>query len=142
MTYEEFIDQVEQQTIIRSRDQAVEATRVTLETLGERLSLHRTELRHLVSQVPDELKGLLRRRTGRDHYTLEEFFRRVAARLGVGYPEAFARAHAVLGVLRQMIPEGERKHILGELPAEFKELIQGEGEPPVPKIYTGVQPEE
>jgi uncharacterized protein (DUF2267 family) len=85
----------------------VRATEATLETLGERLYLHRTEGRHLASQLPKELEEYLLKRQGSGHYLLEEFYNRVSARMDTGYPHAVNRARAVMAVLREAVASGE-----------------------------------
>jgi uncharacterized protein (DUF2267 family) len=38
---------------------------------------------------------------------------------------AIERAKAVAGVLQETLPEGEWKHIIAEMPKEYRELLVG-----------------
>jgi len=131
MQYDEFIERVQERAHLESLEEAVRATEATLETLGERLYLHRTERRHLASQLSKELEEYLLKRRGSGHYLLEDFYNRVSARMDVGYPHAVNRARAVMAVLREAVASGEWEHIQSELPDEYGELL-GE-EPDIPE---------
>jgi uncharacterized protein (DUF2267 family) len=130
MEYKIFIEHVQERAGLDSQAAAVGATRATLETLGERLQMHRTERGHLASQLPDELKDDLMRRDHTGRYLLEDFYSLVASRADVGFPDAVRQAQAVMGVLRQAIAPGEWEHIRSSLPDAFDELLGNE--PPGP----------
>jgi uncharacterized protein (DUF2267 family) len=125
MKHQEFIEQVQERPPIETREQAVRATQAVLETLGERLYLHRRERRHLVSQLPQDLKDFLRERKGSSHYSLEEFYNRVGARADVHHSDAVALSRAVIAVLRSVIPPGEWAHLVGEMPHDYDKLLVG-----------------
>jgi len=135
MQYDEFIKRVQERANLESLEEAVRATEATLETLGERLYLHRTERRHLASQLPKELGEYLLKRQGDGHYLLEEFYNRVSARMDVGYPHAVNRAQAVIAVLRAAVASGEWEHIQSKLPDEYDELLGEEPEIPEASSY-------
>jgi uncharacterized protein (DUF2267 family) len=78
MRYDEFVDRVLEKSGLDSREQAMDITKATLETLGEQLD--RTVRRGVASQLPDELKELLLNRADGDQYQLQEFYQRVGAR--------------------------------------------------------------
>lgn len=139
MRYHEIIRRVQEEMGFDSAEEAVKAMRATLSALGE--CLYRTERRHLASQLPKEAADFLeeyvdsevtRRPTG--CVTLEEFYDRVAARASVSRSGGVDRARAVASVLRDLLPEGEWKHIIEELPKSYGELL-GE-QPPSPASPT------
>jgi uncharacterized protein (DUF2267 family) len=128
MKYDDFMNRVQDQAGIESKDEAIRLTRATLETLGERL--YRSQRDDLTAQLPNELNGFLRARvfpetTPRDvdRFTLEEFYNRVNARAGLGYPRAVAGVKVVMAVLRQAIAAGEWEDLRSELPDEYAEIL-------------------
>lgn len=56
-------------------------------------------------------------------FALEEFYNRVTARAGAGYPAAVEQAKAVMATLREAIPAGEWQDLRQELPDEYEELL-------------------
>jgi uncharacterized protein (DUF2267 family) len=121
MHYEAFIEQVQQRTGLDSTEEATQATRATLQTLGERLS--KTETEKLAAQLPDPLKAYLLLQPETQRFSLEEFFNRVSAREDVGRPHAIAHARAVFGVLREAVSAGELEDVKRELAPEYAELL-------------------
>jgi uncharacterized protein (DUF2267 family) len=128
MRYHEFVHQVQEQGGLESRDEAERAIRAVLSSLGE--CLYRTERRHLASQLPKKAKAFLSEyadsgvtRQGAACLTLQEFYDRVGARADVTRSHAIERAKAVAAVLRDLLPEGEWRHIISEMPKEYRELL-------------------
>lgn len=125
MQFDEFINRVQEQTSLDTREEAVAVTRAVLETLGERLD--RKVSNGVAAQLPDELKGfLLTRQDNIDRYPLEEFYNRVGARADLKYQDATERTVQVFSVLRQAITAGEVQDIQADLPSEFEELFEKE----------------
>jgi uncharacterized protein (DUF2267 family) len=124
MQYNEFIEQVQHRSGLHSAEEATQAIRATLQTLGERLS--KTETEKLAAQLPNPLKSYLLLQPETQRFTLEEFFNRVSAREDVGRPHAIAHARAVFGVLREAVSAGELEDVKRELPPEYAEFL-GEG---------------
>ena len=124
MRYDEFIDRVLEKSGLDSRERAIELTKATLETLGERLD--RTVRRGVASQLPDELKELLLSRGDGDSYQLQEFYQRVGARADTNYQNAAKRAKAVLSVLQEAISAGEVQDMVDSLPEGYATLFDGE----------------
>lgn len=129
MRYHELVRRVQEQGGFDSREQAEVAIKATLSSLGE--CLYRTERRHLASQLPKEAKGFLDeyvdsevRRPGAACLTLQEFYDRVGARAGVTRTRAKERAKAVAAVLEEALPEGEWRHIVLEMPKEYRGLLR------------------
>ncbi len=128
MRYDEFIDQVQQRTGLESRDKAVQITRATLGTLGERI--YRSTLDGIAAQLPDKLKEIIRARTHPemtpqdvDRYSLNEFYNRVNARADLGTLETSKEAKAVISVLRDAVAAGEWADLRADLPEEYDQLL-------------------
>ena len=128
MRYHELVRRVQEEGGFASPDEAVTAIRATLSALGE--CLYRTERRHLASQLPQEAKDLLHeyvdsevRRPPARCLTLQEFYDRVGARANVTRTRAMEKARAVAGVLEDVLPAGEWRHIVEEMPKEYRELL-------------------
>lgn len=135
MRYHELVQRVQEEGGLGSRDEAVTAIRATLSSLGE--CLYRTERRHLASQLPKQAKEYLYEyidsevtRQAASCHTLQEFYDRVGARADVTRSRAMKQARAVTAVLQETLPEGEWKHIISEMPKEYRGLLVGE--PPSP----------
>lgn len=125
MQFDDFINRVQDQTKLETREEAIEITRAVLETLGERLD--RKVRNGVVAQLPDELKDfLLARGDHTDRYGLIEFYNRVGARADLKHEAAATRTRQVVSVLRQAIPAGEVQDILEDLPSEYEELFEKE----------------
>lgn len=124
MKHDEFIGQVQHRARLSSRGEAERATRVTLETLAERLA--GGEAKDLAAQLPQEIGEHLRGEwSGRgERFSLDEFFRRVSLREGVDLPEALYHARAVIEVLSEAVSKGEIDDVRAQLPAEFNRLFE------------------
>jgi uncharacterized protein (DUF2267 family) len=68
--------------------------------------------------------------TNPHRFNLQEFYQRVAARAGLGYPAAVKSSQAVIQVLRQAIAEGELAGLFAQLPADYEELRTGQPQTP------------
>lgn len=123
MRYDEFIQRVADRTGL-SADRAEALTRATLITLGERIS--GGEAQDLASQLPKDLQSAL---TPSDElaegFDLDEFVRRVKARAGTDdQDEARDGARAVFLTLGEAVTGGELRHVLSQLPEEFREFAE------------------
>ena len=120
----EFVGQVRSGARLASVEQALNATRATLETLAERLGAD--DSRHLAAQLPDGIGQYL---DGRDavaeSFSPEEFLQRISAREGVGPTDSVQHARAVLDALRHAVPPGEIRGVLDHLPADYAPLFEG-----------------
>lgn len=124
MQMNEFVGQVQDGARLASLEQALNATRATLETLAERLGAD--DSRHLAAQLPDGIGQYLGSRDAvAEPFSSDEFLKRIGAREGVGTPAADHHARAVLGALRQAVPSGEMQSVLGHLPADYARLFSG-----------------
>ena len=118
--YERFLSIVEQGTGL-GRDAARHATRVTLETLAERIS--RGEARDLAEQLPPELAPWIATQQDAQAFGVDEFIRRVAAREQVDLDTAERHARVVFAALGQAVSADELADLLSELPREFAPLL-------------------
>lgn len=132
MRYDEFIDRVQEGAELDSRQSAVDITKATLGTLGERL--YRTEREDLAAQLPDELKSYFtlettarQSRESLEPYGLEDFYIRVSARADdLTVVQVIPQAQAVIQVLRSAISDGSWQSLKASLPPEYDELLTGE----------------
>lgn len=136
MDYNEFIRHVQERADLGSPAEALAAIDATLGTLGELLS--KTERDDLAAQLHKPLKEYLYKWIERPHasmrphrFSLEEFYNRVSARSGAGYPAAVKQSLAVMGVLQEAVSQGEMADILGELPSDYEELFTGKPRGPL-----------
>lgn len=121
MQYDDFIDRVQQRAGLTSQQEAVDAIRATLETLGERLS--RMETRQLATQLPKDLRAYFHPKHESQVFPVDEFFNRVSARAHVRRAEAVAEARAVIGVLREAVAAGEIEDVRLELAPGYDALF-------------------
>ena len=124
MQTDEFTRRVQERARLAAGDEALKIIAATLETLAERLP--RNERTDLAAQLPEQLRGYLQRRPDTDRFSLEEFYNRVAARSGLGPPQAIEQAHVVLQVLQEAVSAGQLDRIRQQLPGQFGELFSGE----------------
>ena len=125
MQFDDFIQKVQEQTRLATREESIVITRAVLETLGERLD--RKVRNGVEAQLPKELKDfLLARVESTDQYELAEFYNRVAARADLKHQNGIEHTRQVLSVLRQAIARGEIRDILESLPGEYEELFKHE----------------
>src|SRR5439155_18997561 len=105
--YDEFIAQVQRRTDLHTKDEAVQATRAVLETLGERLV--GGEPKDLAAQLPTEIANYLQQPLAGSGVplTLDDFFMRVAEREGSELAEATFHARVVLGLVAEVVTMGE-----------------------------------
>jgi len=133
MRYHEFVEQVQEEGGFDSQDGALKAIEATLSSLGE--CLYRTERRHLASQLPKPFEEALYAyvdsevtRQGAACLSLQEFYDRVGARADVTRGVAIEQANAVTAVLERVLPEGEWRHIILEMPKAYHGLLTRESD--------------
>jgi uncharacterized protein (DUF2267 family) len=103
--------------------QAVSATRATLETLAERI--HRGEASDAAAQLPPELAVYLENaREDPDNFSAQEFVKRVAAREEADVPDAAYHARVVLDVLSEALTAPELAQVRGQLPDDYDALFE------------------
>lgn len=136
MEYSEFVNRVQETAELESPKQALAVIEATLGTLGELLS--KADRDNLAAQLHKPLKECLHRWIERPggparphHFNLEEFYNRVSARSGAGYPTAVRGSLAVMSVLQQAVSQGEIADLLDELPSDYEELLTGRPKGPM-----------
>lgn len=131
MQFHDFLGQVQHRAKMASLDEALRATRVTLETLAERLGGREPE--NLGAQLPEEIAIFLKREgsTAAERFSSDEFLRRVSEREGVDLPVSVYHVRVVLEVLQEAVSPGEINDVLDQLPPDYRRLFAGsQGEMP------------
>jgi uncharacterized protein (DUF2267 family) len=126
MDYHDFMGLVQHRAQLASFEDAVTATRVTLEVLSERMAGGAPE--NLAAQLPREVGIFL---TGPQsgsgsRFSLAEFDQLVAVREGKNLPTASFHARAVMSVVRDAVSPGEFAHARAQLPSEYGPLFDAE----------------
>jgi uncharacterized protein (DUF2267 family) len=123
MQTQEFLGQVQTKAHLATLDEALRATRATLETLAERLGPD--EARHLGAQLPREIQPFLS--DGGipmpERFSSDEFLLRVCAREGIDLPDSTHHARAVIEVLTEAVTPGEVGDVFGRLPDDYRRLF-------------------
>ncbi len=126
MTYDEFIEQVQQRAKLHSRSEAEQATRAVLETLAERVAGEEVET--LAEQLPPELGIYLRetRRNPAEKFSLDEFFSRVNEREGARLEDSIFHTRVVCLLLSEIEDNDTIVSLREQLPGEFRHLFKVE----------------
>jgi uncharacterized protein (DUF2267 family) len=119
--YDEFIAEVRNLAELDTNEEAEKAARATLETLKERLAGN--EPSNLAAQLPEELQGSLEGTGGRESFSVEDFYDRVAQKEGVEHDEAVTHARAVATVLQTAVTGGEIDDVRSQLGNGYEELF-------------------
>lgn len=128
MQYEDFIERVRERGEFRDRGVTEDATRATVETLGERLP--GTEAAEFAAQLPRELaKHMEPYAAGSStasEFGIDDFYRKVAEREGSEVTADDARKHvrAVFSTLREAVSEGEFTSMLTRLSEGFGDPLR------------------
>jgi uncharacterized protein (DUF2267 family) len=124
--YEEFISTVHAHGAFETRARAVAAARATLQTLAEQVGGETATV--LAAELPPELARYIRGRDsadgGGEHFSVDEFWSRVAERADLGRADAARVARAVLDQLAGALPPGRLAIVWAELPAELVAQIE------------------
>jgi uncharacterized protein (DUF2267 family) len=111
-----------------SREESADISRAVLEGLADQLS--DGEARRLAADFPglaEQLQARRRRKKEAHPVRLRDFIRQVSERTGLTGEEARAGAGAVLALLGEVLTEEEYRHVTGQLPAEYRRLVQAAG---------------
>jgi uncharacterized protein (DUF2267 family) len=120
MDYESFIRTVEQAANIGWED-AERATRVTLETLGERIA--RGEADDLAAELPPEVAPWIATTTDAEGFDVDEFLRRVAEREDVDLELAARHVKAVFTALGRAVKPQEMSDLAAELSKDYAPFL-------------------
>jgi uncharacterized protein (DUF2267 family) len=103
------------------RQAAERAAQAVLQTLAERLPPG--EVRHVLQELPAELKPWVYTETHGRPFDIDEFLDRVAKREGTDVETALHHARAVFAVLGRALSAQEVAHLAANLPQTFEPLI-------------------
>lgn len=117
----EFVTRVQQYGNMGTAEQALLASRATLETLGERLN--EGEPARLGAQLPPEIAQYLHTDHAGEDFPVETFFDRVTEREGTERQQAREHARAVIAALGDTVPEGELNEVRQQLSADYQLLF-------------------
>lgn len=130
MKYHDFLGQVQHRAQMATTEEAVSATRATLQTLAERIS--KGEASDVAAQLPQELGVYLSDAKPRPkRFSLEEFLKRVADREKADMPDAVYHARVVLEVLGEALTPNEWEQLRAQLPAEYDSLFEAGSQGPM-----------
>ena len=121
MKGEQFIAEVKNLAELDTNEDAQKATRATLETLKERLAGN--EPSNLAAQLPPEIAPYVEGDGGREAFSLEEFYDRVAQKQGVDHDEAVRHARPVATVVQTSVTGGELDDVRSQLGDDYEELF-------------------
>jgi uncharacterized protein (DUF2267 family) len=120
MKYQDFIKRIQETTGDTSPTEAKQTAETVLNILDQRLSrIHR---KHLAAQLPGGLHYPVTEEEPSQHFPLEEFYNRVASRLGLNFHEAIVTSQGVMSMVVEAVTPGEINDIVATLPTEFAEL--------------------
>jgi uncharacterized protein (DUF2267 family) len=107
-----------------SREESADISWAVLEGLAAQLS--EAEAKHLAVDLPNplaaEMEAARRRRQGAHPVPVLDFIRDVGARTGLPEGEARAGTGAVLAELSGSLSQEDYGHVMGQLPAAYREL--------------------
>lgn len=130
MQYDAFLGAVQHRLELPTEGDAATATRVVLETLGERLG--DGEASDLASQLPDEIGRHLAELTGGHQFSYQEFVDRIAERADVDEPDAHFYAQAVVALVGECVQGGEMGQVRTQLPDDYEPLFEFVGREATP----------
>lgn len=126
MDFSEFLGQVQNRLELDSQEAALTATRVTLETLAERIDPNEAE--DLAAQLPEEIGRFLEGPHQTQSFGWSEFVDRVAERQDMQDDErgdAAYQAQVVMDVVAEATSRGELEDVRSQLPDdEFDDLFE------------------
>jgi uncharacterized protein (DUF2267 family) len=123
MKYDEFIKSVQTSAGLNSREEAISATRATLETIRDRIV--GDEAKDLASQLPKELGEYLHGREGQNggFFKCNEFIQMVSEKEGVSTEVATAHARAVFSVLENAVTPGEFEDVRLNFSDDYNDIL-------------------
>ena len=122
MKGEQFIAEVGDLAELDTNEDAEKAVRATLETLKERLAGN--EPSNLAAQLPPEIAIFVEGDGGREAFSVQEFYERVAQKEGTtNSEEAVKHARAVSTVLQTAVTGGELEDVRSQLGNDYEELF-------------------
>ena len=122
MNGEQFIGEVRNLAELDTNEDAEKVIRATLETLRQRLAGN--EPSNLAAQPPPEITPFVEGDGGREAFSVQEFYERVAQKEGTtNSEEAVKHARAVATVLQTAVSGGELEDVRSQLGDDYEELF-------------------
>jgi uncharacterized protein (DUF2267 family) len=121
MKGDQFIAEVRNLAELDTNEDAQKAVRATLETLRERLAGN--EPADLAAQLPPEIAPFVEGVGGREAFSVQEFYDRVANKEGTGSEQAVKHARAVATVLQTAVTGGALEDVRSQLGNDYEELF-------------------
>ncbi len=121
MTYDNFLEAVEERTAVADRAEAERSAVLVLQALCDRLT--GAEAGDLLAQLPAQLKTSVTVTRAALAMGADEFVDRIASELQVPREEARDRIRAVFGTLREAVSRGEFEDVLAQLDPEYADLL-------------------
>ncbi|MBS3803611.1 MAG: DUF2267 domain-containing protein [Oleiphilaceae bacterium] len=124
MQFHDFLGKVQHRAQFDNLEDALRATRATLNTLAERLNGN--EPKDIASQLPGEIgQHLFPESPGKgERFDVDTFIARVGEREGVPLNQATHHAQVVMGTLNEAVSAGEMSDVRGQLPNDYDLLFQ------------------
>ncbi|MFP4600687.1 MAG: DUF2267 domain-containing protein [Persicimonas sp.] len=122
MDYETFIDQVEDNSDLWSREKVEAVAQTTLEVLGETLTT--SERTWVSSRLPEPLDEAVTRTWGGQSFDMDEFEDRISHREGLVRDYAGEQARLVCRVLVDHLDDEVLDYLRQHLPAPFSSLFE------------------
>lgn len=124
MTFDQFLGHVQDRARLDSLGAAMKATRVTLNTLSERLKDN--EPKDLAAQLPEEIAvHLTPSSAGKgERFSVDDFIARVADRECTSTVDATHHAQVVMGVVNEAASGGEMSDVKNQLPEDYSLLFE------------------
>jgi uncharacterized protein (DUF2267 family) len=121
MEYEEIIEEIGRAAGGLGKEAAERAAQATLQTLADRIP--REEARHVVRELPDELKPWIFTDTEAEAFGIDEFLDRLAKRENTDIETALLHARAVFFALGRALSPEIMAHVVATLPQTFDPLV-------------------
>lgn len=122
MDYDRFLGLVQNRARMADPQEAVAATRATLETLGQRLAGGAPG--NLAAQLPREIgQYLVNQEHRQESFSVDEFFERVNRAEQVDLPDSVFHAKVVLDVAKEAVGDATVDKVRGQLPDEWRRLF-------------------
>lgn len=125
MDYDTFVGEVQNRAQLPAREDAVRVTRITLETLSERLDPGEAD--DLAAQLPDEIGRHLATVEDVEAFDWDGFVDRVVEKGGYDpddeAADAVHHARSVIDVVEEATTAGELHDVRSQLPEDFEELF-------------------
>lgn len=120
MDYDTFMGEVQNRAQLSSREEALRVTRITLETLSERIDPGGAG--NLAAQLPDEIGRHLEKVDTADSFTWDEFVDRIVERGGYDpddeAADAVHHARVVIDVVGDAVDAGSLDDLRTEIPED------------------------